>query len=115
MVKQVVLSQCGILFDHAALRSADIDITNVIFTDPHQPSVGDYWKKGPRNSKAPSPAPGSEDTDKDSASETWPADQDVLADCHDQLKLKKAWWILEMLPMKYAWQDAGGKWHSKWG
>lgn len=115
MVKQVVLSQCGILFDQAALRRADIDISNIILTDPHQPTVGEYWKKGAQISKSLSLAPDSEDVDDKDTAETWPTEQDVLTDCHDQLKLKKAWWILEMLPMKYAWQDAGGKWHAKWG
>ncbi|KAF9793319.1 hypothetical protein BJ322DRAFT_996824 [Thelephora terrestris] len=80
MVKQVILSQCGILFDLAALRRADIDISNIITTDFQQPT-----------------------------------DQDALTDPHDQLKMKKAWWILEIMPMKYAWQDAKGKWHAKWG
>ncbi|KAF9653862.1 hypothetical protein BDM02DRAFT_3086688 [Thelephora ganbajun] len=83
MVKQVVLSQCGILFDQAALRRADIDISS--------------------------------DTDGYDAAELWPADQDVVADRHDQLKVKKPWWILEILPTKYAWQEANGKWNAKWG
>jgi hypothetical protein len=114
MVKQVVLSQCGILFDHAALRRADIDIANV-FTDHQQPTVKDLWKREPQTSKSPSPAPDHEDSDGEDAAETWPTNQDVLTDSHDQLKAKKAWWMLEMLPMKYAWQDAKGKWHAKWG
>lgn len=115
MVKQVVLSQCGILFDHAALRRADIDISNVVFTNPHQPTVQDFWNKGPQIPRSPSPVPVCDNTDGDDAAEMWPADQDVLADCHDQLRLKKFWWMLEMLPVKYAWQDARGKWHAKWG
>lgn len=112
MVKQVVLSQCGILFDQAALRRADIEIC---FTDPHQPTVGDFWKRGSQNPKPLSPASGSEESDGSDAAGMWPRDQDVLTDCHDQLKLKKAWWVLETLPVKYAWQDADGKWHAKWG
>jgi hypothetical protein len=114
MVKQVVLSQCGILFDHAALRRADIDISSIIVADPHQPTVKDFWKPGPRMRRSPSPVPIHEDADGDDE-ELWPTDQDVLTDCHDQLKLTRAWWMLEMLPMKYAWQDAQGKWHAKWG
>jgi len=114
MVKQVILSQCGILFDHAALRRADIDISSIIVMDPQQPTVRDFWKPGPRMRKSPSPVPIHEDADGNDE-ELWPTDQDVLTDCHDQLKLTKAWWMLEMLPMKYAWQDAQGKWHAKWG
>lgn len=115
MVKQVILSQCGVLFDQAALRRADIDITNVAIIDPRQPTVGDYWRNGPRNPKHPSPVPSHEDADDGDEARTWPTDEGVLADCHDQLKSQKAWWILEMFPIKYAWQDFQGKWHAKWG
>jgi hypothetical protein len=117
MVKQVVLSQCGILFDHAALRRADIDIANIIFTDPHQPTVGDLWK-GSHMSKPSSKVPGHENGDDASgysATETWPTGEDVLADHHDGLKSQKIWWALELFPMKYAWQEANGKWNAKWG
>ena len=115
MVKQVVLSQCGILFDLSALRRADIDISNIVFTDPHQPTVGDYWKRGPRMRESSSPVPDPEDAGEGYEADMWPTDQDALTDSHDQLKSRKVWWMLEMLPMKYAWQDAKGKWHAKWG
>jgi len=115
MVKQVVLSQCGILFDHAALRRADIDISTIVFTDPQQPTVGDFWKKGSHASKSPSAASGRESADGHDAAGLWPTAHDVLADCHDMLRSEKAWWTLEMFPMKYAWQEADGKWNAKWG
>lgn len=116
MVKQVVLSQCGILLDHAALRKADIDISTVVITD--QPTVSDFWKKGSKMSKSPSTEPDREDSDDKDDHDTaalWPTDQDVLTDSHDVLKARKAWWMLEMLPTKYAWQEANGKWDAKWG
>ena len=118
MIKQVVLSQCGILFDNATLRRADIDISHINITDPHQPTVGDFWNKGSEMSKSPSTEPGPEDADDKNghdAAELWPTDQDVVTDCHDALKGSKAWWMLEMLPTKYAWQEANGKWNAKWG
>jgi len=115
MVKQVVLSQCGILFDHAALRRADIEISTIVLTDPHQLPIGDLWKNKPQISNPPSTASGREDTNGYDAAEGWPADRDVLADRHDELKSGKGWWMLEMLPTKYAWQEANGKWKAKWG
>jgi hypothetical protein len=36
--------------------------------------------------------------------------QDVVQPIHDQLKLHPIWWILELLPLKYAYQDAQFKW-----
>jgi len=118
MVKQIVLSQCGILLDHAALRKADIDISTVVITDPHQPTVSDFWRKGPKMPKSPSTESSRGDADGHSghdAAELWPKDQDALTDCYDALKGRKAWWMLEVLPTKYAWQEANGKWNAKWG
>lgn len=118
MVKQVVLSQCGILFDHAALRKADIDISTVVITDPHQPTVSDFWRKGLKMSKSPSTESSREEADgrsRHNTAELWPKDQDALTDCHDALKGGKTWWMLEVLPTKYAWQEANGKWNAKWG
>ena len=118
MVKQVVFSQCGILFDHAALRRADIDISTVVFTDPRQPTVENFWKNGPQKSRPPPTTSGLESDDQASrseAAEMWPIDQDVLTDTHDELRWRKAWWALELFPMKYAWQEANGKWKAKWG
>ena len=118
MVKQVVFSQCGILFDHVALRRADIDISTIVFTDPRQPTVGEFWKKGAQKSKSPPMASVHESSDHASgsgAAEMWPIDQDVLTDTHDELWSRKVWWTLELFPMKYAWQEASGKWNAKWG
>ena len=75
MVKQVILSECGIKFDATALEEAKIDI-------------------GPQ---------------------TLPQPQDVLAAIHDQLNAKPLWWILELMPMKFTWQEPDGTWESKWG
>jgi hypothetical protein len=118
MVKQVVLSQCGILFDHAALRRADIGISSIVFTDSHQPTVEDFWKNGSQTPKPSSTTPDHENgnhADGRGAAEMWPTDKDVLTDRHDELKSRKVWWMLELLPTKYAWQEANGKWDAKWG
>jgi len=117
MVKQVVFSQCGILFDQAALRRADIDISTIVFTDPRQPTVENFWT-GTQKSKSPPTASGRESSDQASgsgAAEMWPIDQDVLTDTHDELRSRKVWWMLELFPMKYAWQEVSGKWNAKWG
>jgi len=47
--------------------------------------------------------------------ETLPQPEDVLAAIHDRLKTKPMWWILELMPMKFTWQEADGTWKSKWG
>ncbi|KAF8955953.1 hypothetical protein BDZ97DRAFT_1764234 [Flammula alnicola] len=40
---------------------------------------------------------------------------DALEPLHDELKLNRLWWILEVLPMQFSWQDAKGVWRRKWG
>lgn len=38
-------------------------------------------------------------------------DQDALSPIHDQLKLDPLWWILEIVPLTFTWQDNAGAWH----
>lgn len=38
-------------------------------------------------------------------------DQDALDTIHDQLKLDPLWWILEIVPLTFTWQDNAGVWH----
>lgn len=39
---------------------------------------------------------------------------DVLQPLHDQLKSDPLWWLLEIIPLQFSWQDANGVWHRKW-
>ncbi|RXW24075.1 hypothetical protein EST38_g1771 [Candolleomyces aberdarensis] len=36
---------------------------------------------------------------------------DAVQPIHDQLKRMPLWWILEIMPMTYVWQDKDGAWH----
>jgi len=129
MVKQVVLSQCGIRFDAGALRMADIDVSNIVLSGPTQPTMEQIWRrKSESEAGTVSPAsPGSPGEDgsgeymirkgkeSDVETQTWPREQDVLTDIHDELKSQPLWWLLELVPMKFTWQEADGTWKSKWG
>jgi len=124
MVKQVILSQCGITFDAAALRRADIDVSTIVLAGPAQQTVEQLWRRKPETSSGPL-SPSAEDDsgedmiqkgkEKEPEAQVWPQDQDVLTDIHDQLKSRPIWWILELMPMKFTWQEADGTWKSKWG
>jgi hypothetical protein len=37
--------------------------------------------------------------------------QDAVQEVTDQLKIKPSWWILEILPLTYIYQDDDGIWH----
>lgn len=129
MVKQVILSQCGIKFDATALRMADIDVSTIVLVGPTQPTVEQVWrKKSEAEAGASLPtSPGSsgengsveymvrKGKEKDVEAQAWPREQDVLADIHDPLKSQPMWWSLELMPMKFIWQEADGRWKSKWG
>lgn len=47
--------------------------------------------------------------------EPTPDEADSLKPIHDPLKESKLWWILEIIPMSYNWQDAEGVWHRDFG
>ncbi|PPR05037.1 hypothetical protein CVT24_010183 [Panaeolus cyanescens] len=53
------------------------------------------------------PAPSPVELEMDSA--------DALQPVHDQLKLNVLWWLLEIIPLHYTWQDADGVWHRDFG
>ncbi|KAJ2923950.1 hypothetical protein H1R20_g13152, partial [Candolleomyces eurysporus] len=42
-------------------------------------------------------------------------DTDALTQIHDELKRRKLWWLLEMLPMHFSWQDSEGIWRKTHG
>ncbi|KAG7088031.1 hypothetical protein E1B28_012067 [Marasmius oreades] len=88
MVRQVMLAQCGILFrDEALTRLWDIPTASL-----------------------PVPTKANESSlERDR--------QDAVMPLHDELKFElKAshilWWILEVIPMHYSWQDARDVWHT---
>lgn len=84
MVQEVVKSQCGIQFDELALKRASI---YSIF--PHTPVEE---------------SPAQQELDAG----------DALQPIHDELKLNVLWWLLEIIPLFYSWQDENGVWHKEY-
>jgi hypothetical protein len=85
MIRQICSAQCGIIFDEDALSRHDIDLP-------------------------PPPMKSSE------ASPVEPADDapDAIQPLHDGLKTNPLWWILEVIPGNFPYQDEEGCWHSNW-
>ncbi|KJA23235.1 hypothetical protein HYPSUDRAFT_138053 [Hypholoma sublateritium FD-334 SS-4] len=79
MIREVVASGCGILFDSSALMRANITL---------------------------SPEPTSAEIDMDMT--------DAVQPLYDELKLDPLWWLLEIIPLQFTWQDADGVWHREW-
>lgn len=81
MIRQVLESKCGILFQDHALDALQLNIDAPANPEPVLSNI-------------------------DAA--------DALEPLHDELVLRKSWWLLEILPMKYSWQDTDCNWHSTW-
>ncbi|KAF8628631.1 hypothetical protein AX15_003766 [Amanita polypyramis BW_CC] len=85
MVREVIGSQCGILFDEAALaRNGIADVAFPRFSPFKFDTTG-------RRLDA----------------------EDAVRPLHDELVLDKAWWMLEILPFMEYWQDTSGYWRRK--
>lgn len=109
MVREVMHTNCGIQFDTGMMP--DFDVNPDLPLEQHSPaslhnanaSTCCPPTTGPENQ--PKPSKMDKDSDHNAAS---------LA-IHDQLVLMPVWWILEVIPMTFAWQDRkqNGKWQSK--
>jgi hypothetical protein len=104
MIREVALSQCGILFDAAEMARFNIH-TNL------PPQTFFALPTPPRPLTLPaaqirSPSPSEKDADSDRVDATKPL--------HDEFKLAPIWWLLEIIPLPFAWQEADGTWKSTW-
>ena len=89
MIEQIVRSECHILFDFEA------------FDRWHIPRIiGQHgYLSGSTGENRP-------EVDSDR--------QDAVQKITDQLKKQPLWWILEILPMKYMYQNEDRKWIITW-
>ncbi|KAG2155809.1 uncharacterized protein EDB93DRAFT_53072 [Suillus bovinus] len=131
MVEQVILSNCGIVFDEEALERVGMPLSSFppsqtppaiedptgksqLMTDNSCSSAASIDVVSPFTEVA-SPAPSSPPAGSPTAPPIPnPQTCDALAPLFDQLQIQKAWWLLEILPLPCVWQDAHGKWHTKW-
>ncbi|THH01914.1 hypothetical protein EW026_g871 [Hermanssonia centrifuga] len=128
MVREVVMSQCGIQFNSDALILAGI--TDSVFSGIGfalaSPGDGDRKCKPPTPLHVHTTTPNAKELEaqaearaneheEDIASESIDSDEvDAIQPIHDELQLNKWWWLLEILPTCYSWQDGKGKIHRKW-
>ena len=86
MVHEVMKAQCGVQFDDHALSRAYIHRFNFLVKSEN---------------------PDEEQRKRDMI--------DALEPIHDQLQANRLWWLLEITPTSYSWQDDKGVWHKEWG
>lgn len=96
MVRQIILSQCGIQFDGNALKDMNMPLPTLSFgkTDP----TANY-------SSAADAAVIKEAQERE--------ERDALAPIHDALR-NPLWWPLEFFPLIHSYQDEEGKWHRRY-
>jgi hypothetical protein len=41
-------------------------------------------------------------------------DNDALKPVHDELRINVIWWLLEIFPFPYSWQDVNYVWHTSY-
>ena len=122
MIKQVVLSNCGIKSDETALKEADIDVSTIALDSPTQPAMNNSEVEA--GAALPTPqalpnSPGDGESEEHMIrrgvqEQDLQQKQDAMAPIYDQLKIQPLWWLLELLPIKSTWQEADGTWKSKW-
>ena len=124
MVKQIVRAQCGIIFDRDALHAANIP--GSLFASPGFPVTPPPREKrwpskqagsstGHGNSTSTDARPSTSDEDCEQLERPLGLDkQHAVQPLHDELKRSPLWWLLEVLPMTYNWQEPNGRWHTSW-
>lgn len=133
MVRECFKAKTGIMFESEALREIGLDPTTLYpFVTPRPPPLSitsehkirkppadpipvrlhaTLTKKRPaevhaQHVVAPVPFLGSEEEEEL---------HDALSPAYDQLKLKKGWWILEILPLHLRYQRGDNQWVTYFG
>ncbi len=141
MIRECFKTQTGIMFETERLREIGLDPTtlypNVIVPRPPPISplaqnivekyrLPEYQPKPTlrqnlMNIIRPRPEKRHESTSSVSTTHSEPLTEeeeelkDSLSPLYDQLKLRRAWWILELLPMEFKFQNSRNQWKSWFG
>ncbi|KAI0248360.1 hypothetical protein BJV78DRAFT_1131681 [Lactifluus subvellereus] len=106
MIEQIVGADCPILLDLSVFARWNIPVAIVQQGYSSRSQGRSAPKSGERD--------GDGDGDGDGADSDQQDAQDVVQPVDDELRANPAWWILEILPMSYAFQDAQDKWTTRW-
>jgi hypothetical protein len=123
MVREVVKANCGVRFDPTAIGQWNIPSEEIRPSIAHEPSDATLYEGTTSQNRI-----SYEDELRNSASgksNEWKAEdarcveqsfdnKDALKEEVDQLKKRRLWWILEILPTYYAWQDEHDRWVGGW-
>jgi hypothetical protein len=97
MIDEIMRADCHILFDLDASEQLHIPRTIGQNDDSSQPD-------GQSAHRADEPR-------EDNATED---EQDAVQKVTDELKYNPLWWLAEILPISYTYQNRKGKWVTEW-
>jgi hypothetical protein len=97
MIKEILLADCGILFDNEAFDQWHI---------PRIPGLNSVSRSGGEGALTSEEGPGLSVEAEDA--------QDALQIITDELNKKPWWWILEIFPTSYTYWNASKEWVTTW-
>ena len=108
MIREIVESKCNIQFDYEMMEKFGVhpDIPTLDHPSMSLKVANALMHRPQAKSSIEQPEPSEQDKAADSV--------DALRPIHDELVLMPLWWILEVIPLPFRWQDRFGKWHEKW-
>ncbi|KAH9060461.1 hypothetical protein EDB87DRAFT_1562060 [Lactarius vividus] len=135
MVREILKTQCHIRFDEAALNQWGIPIAMIkqqavpertretsdstLYTEP----LSRHDQKTPAPPETPGGLTGKDVFSIPDADDTKQAPQpieesldaeDAVEKMGDQLKKNRFWWVLEIIPTYYVWQNEKDEWVGRW-
>ncbi|KAH8993939.1 hypothetical protein EDB92DRAFT_2064462 [Lactarius akahatsu] len=102
MIQEVMRADCGIQFDLNAFARWNIPVT--VGRDP---STSGAPSQGSENGKGSTEGSVAENDRVDA--------QDIVQPIHDDLLDVPVWWLLEIIPTEFTFQNAQDKWVTSWG
>jgi hypothetical protein len=131
MVKEVMESNCGIVFEGKALEGINVNHGIPYYFPPVDKDPGQHAStsivdgiatkveksvKWSGNDDDVSVGPGRSARQKAENEVVAGRDKELIdakSPAHDQLKRRWMWWLLELVPTHYVWQDEIGEWHTE--
>ncbi|KAG6330897.1 hypothetical protein ID866_8191 [Astraeus odoratus] len=109
MVHEITASGCGILFKDNELKA--LGITPAPISEQEVGSASALDAPSVKNGDIAT-IPHSDSSGGSQSSN--PEFENAIAPLFDDLQISKVWWLLEMIPLPWSWQDDNGTWHEKW-
>jgi hypothetical protein len=119
MIRECFRTKTGIQFHRDSFKEIGLDVNTIfprVLTRPHALKASPCDVTDAKHTTHAAEATDSTQTSLTAASAFKTEEEEELADAlskiHDELEGYSAWWILEILPLRYSKQDRG---NASWG